>query len=209
MIQQRSSERNGQEITVAERHARILRYWKAIELFSPQKIPRVNPNSKKEPVLRLGERTRPPWDKSDGFRTPDPGHEWRFTAYCGIYKQDHVRRLLEKRFGRDRSNFDQRTDEEACLFAVQISSKGRPLFDTFVLASCSWVAGRLIDPGLANPEWLEGFEVAAQEAALSFAEQFALLDNDDAGRSATSKPKLAVSQTGCILRPPCTLTRSA
>ena len=64
----------------AEREASILQYWKVVELFSPQKIPRVNPNNWNEPVLRATGETPLPWDKSHWFCAPEAGHTWRFTA---------------------------------------------------------------------------------------------------------------------------------
>jgi hypothetical protein len=46
--------------TQAEGEAQILRYWRAVELFSPQKAPRLNPNNRTQPVLRsLGETPLP------------------------------------------------------------------------------------------------------------------------------------------------------
>ncbi len=61
-------------MTPAEREARILQYWRAVELFSPQKIPRLNPNNRKEPVLRTAGETPLPWDSSRWLHAPDAGH---------------------------------------------------------------------------------------------------------------------------------------
>ncbi len=172
----------------------ILQFWKAVELFSPQKIPAVDPNSRTTPTFRVGGRTRVPWDASKWFQEAEPGKEWRFTLYCGVYKQRRVRAILERRFGRNPADFDRRTDGESCLFAVQITSEGRALLDTFTLASCAWATGRLEDPGPRSAGWLDGFEAAAKEFALSFAEQFAVLENDEVGRKLNSQPGVHVSR---------------
>ncbi len=106
----------------AEREPRILQYWKAVELFSPQKIPRLNLSSRKEPVLRaLGERPLP-WDRSHWFQDAEAGRKWRFTACCGLCKQARIRAHLEHAFGPDPTSFDGRPDGESCLFALQIAA---------------------------------------------------------------------------------------
>jgi AAA domain len=178
----------------SERPHSILRFWKAVELFSPQKIPAVNPNSRTTPTFRVGGRTPVPWDGSKWFQEAEPGKEWRFTAYCGVYKQTRVRAILERRFGRNPADFDRRTDGESCLFAVQITAEGRALLDTFTLASCAWATGRLEDPGPKSAGWLDGFETAAKEFTLSFAERFAVLENDEVGRKLNSQPGVYVSR---------------
>jgi len=121
-------QRQGLTISSAETEARIL--------FSPQKVPRLNPNNRNQPVLRTTGETPLPWDSSHWFRDPDPGRKWRFTVYGGLYKLGRVRAFLQRKFGRDRTSFDRRPDGDSCLFALQITAEGRPLLNTFVLASC-------------------------------------------------------------------------
>ena len=124
------------------REARILEFWKAVELFSPQRVPRVNPASRREPVFRAEGQTPLPW-LWPGFREAEAGRAWRFTAYCGLYEMSRMRARLEGAFGRDGSGFDRGSYGESCLFAFQITPDGRPLLDTFVLGSCGWAVGRL------------------------------------------------------------------
>jgi hypothetical protein len=151
----------------AETEAQILQYWRAIELFSPQKVPRLNPNNRSQPVFRTSGETLLPWDASHWFRDPDPGRKWRFTAYCGLYKLGRVRSFLQLKFGRDRTSFDRRPDGESCLFALQITSEGRPLLNTFVLASCPWAVGSLKKYG-SDGDWTRGFESVAAEEQVRF-----------------------------------------
>ena len=179
-------------------HAQVFRFWKAIELFSPQKTPRLNPNSKSTPVFQLGSRWGIPWDGLVPFPAPKPEHAWRFTAYCGIFNLGRVRLALKKRFGGDTVSFDRKPDGESCLFSVQIAGDGRPLLNTFVLSSCCWAVGRLINPGPGDEAWLEGFDIAMTDAALTFAERFAVLENDEVGRALNSKAGLRV---GRVIQP--------
>ncbi len=171
----------------AEREARILQFWEAVELFSPQKIPRLNPNHWKYPVFRAIGETPLPWHSSHWFRAAEAGRKWRFTAYCGIYKQGRVSAFLERKFGRDAASFDRRPDSESCLFALQITEDGRPLLDTFVLASCSWAVGRLRNCA-SGVDWMKGFEGYAQEEGLRLAERFAVREDDEVGRELNRKP---------------------
>ncbi len=181
-------------MSAAERETRILEYWKAVELFSPQKLPRLSPNHRKQPVLRLEGETSLPWHSPYGFPTPEAGNKWRFTAYCGLYKLSRVRSRLEYHFGRDSANFDRRTDGESCVFALQITAEGRPLLDTFVMASCPWAVGRLKSPGPTHPAWLNGFEAAAQKEGLRLAERFAIREDDEIGRELNSRPGVHVGR---------------
>ncbi len=149
-------------------------------------------------MFHLGGRWELPWDGFGSFPAPEPEHSWRFTAYCGIFNLGRVRLALKKRFGGDSINLDRKPDGESCLFSVQIAGDGRPLLNTFVLSSCCWAVGRLIDPGPGDEAWLEGFENAMTDAALTFAERFAVLDNDEVGRALNSKAGL---QVGRVIQP--------
>jgi hypothetical protein len=177
----------------AETEARILQYWKAVELFSPQKVPRLNPNNRHQPVLRTTGETPLPWDSSHWFRDPDPGRKWRFTVYGGLYKLGHVRAFLQRKFGRDRTSFDRRPDGDSCLFALQITAEGRPLLNTFVLASCPWVVGSLKKHGCEGG-WTNGFEAAAMDQAVRFAERFALREDDEIGRKLNENARTRVGR---------------
>lgn len=179
--------------TRAEREAQILRYWRAVELFSPQKTPRLNPNNRTQPVVRTSGETPLPWDPSHWFRTPEPGRKWRFTTYCGLYKLARVRTFLERKFGRDPTNFDRRPDGESCLFAVEITADGRPLLDTFVLASCPWAVGSLDTRGAAG-DWSSGFEAAAAEQQRRFAERFALREDDEVGHNLNKNSRVHIGR---------------
>jgi hypothetical protein len=179
--------------TRAESEAQILRYWRAVELFSPQKTPRLNPNSRTQPVLRTSGETPLPWDASHWFRAPEPGRKWRFTAHCGLYKLARVRAFLERKFGRDPASFDRRPDGESCLFAVEITAEGRPLLDTFVLASCPWAVGSLDARGPAG-DWSSGFEAAAAEQQRRFAERFALREDDEVGRNLNKNSRVRIGR---------------
>ena len=61
--------------------AQVLDYWRAVELFSPQKLPKENPFSRTNPVVRLEISTLLPWELP-GLSEVDPDEKvWRYTLY--------------------------------------------------------------------------------------------------------------------------------
>lgn len=129
--------------------AAILDYWRAVELFSPQNVPRAAPNDYTEPVFSAQEDVPLPWNPVHplkSHRTP-PRTSRRFQVYCGIYSLEKVRSVLEDKLGKDPEAFDERSDGESCLFAFSVTDDGRPLFDTFILSACAWATARTLDPG--------------------------------------------------------------
>ena len=117
--------------------AAILDYWRAIELFSPQNIPRVAPNEKSEPVFAASSSQPLPWESAHALSRswPPKSTSRRFMVYCGVLATSAVRTVLEDKLGKDDEAFDERSDGETCLFAFSVTDAGRPLFQTSVLSS--------------------------------------------------------------------------
>jgi len=90
--------------------AAILDYWRAIELFSPQKVPRADPNDRTEPVYSIIGNAPLPWDESHPLkrRYPPKNRSWRFQIYCGILNLGKVKSILEDKLGKDPESFDER-----------------------------------------------------------------------------------------------------
>jgi AAA domain len=169
--------------------AAVLDYWRAVELFSPQDVPRAAPNDPTEPVFSAREDVSLPWNPGHPLksRRTAPGTSRRFQVYCGIYSLEKVRSVLEDKFGKDPESFDERSDGESCLFAFSVTDDGRPLFDTFVLSTCAWATARTLDPGPESAEWLVGFETIASTVAAGFAERLAASQDDPRGQELKGK----------------------
>lgn len=169
--------------------ATVIDYWRSIELFSPQNVPKVAPNDYTEPVFSANQVTALPWEPAHPLkkRRPPPLTARRFQVYCGIYSLQKVRSILEDKLGKDPESFDERMDGESCLFAFSVTDDGRPLFETFVISTCAWATGRTLDPGPGTSEWLVGFDVLVGKLANNFAERLAVLQNDDRGRELKEK----------------------
>lgn len=167
----------------------IVDYWRAIELFSPQSVPRVAPNDGLEPVYPGKEGVPLPWDSSHPLRSRRlPARtSRRYLVYCGIFKLEKVRLILEEKFGKDPEVFDERSDGETCVFAFSVSDDGRPLFDTFVLSTCAWATARTLNPGPDRADWLIGFEKAMTKASDEFAARYAVQKDDNHGQEIQEK----------------------
>jgi len=161
--------------------ASIIDYWRAIELFSPQSVPRVDPNAPNNPVYSGSEHLPLPWHMSHPLKShqPPPGRSRRYLVYCGVFGLEKVRLTLEDKLGKNPETFDERPDGETCLFAFSVTDEGRPLFDTFVLSTCAWATSRTIRPGPNSIDWLVGFDATASKVASEFAENHATRQEDE------------------------------
>jgi hypothetical protein len=168
----------------AER-ARVLEFWRAIELFSPQTVPA--PNSRKR-VFSAGDRRAGahadilPWQAGHPFLDYEeelPAHlTWRHTVYGGIFSLQRMRGLLEDAFGTDEESFDARDPGESALFSVTVTDEGRPLLGSEDFASCAWAVGRLNHPGPKDPGWLDGFEADRGKCEQAFGTAVRARDDD-------------------------------
>ena len=167
----------------------ILDYWLSVEYFQPQPVPKVEPNKSDSPVFDLNADSPAPWHAKHGYsrKSAPKGKVRRFQLYGGILPLDTVREHLEANFGNDGEVFDERANGDTCLFGITLDENGRPLFDTFLLSSCAWAYGRSFDPGPSSPDWLLGFDEAAEDIAKSFAERFAIRDDDAEGAALQEK----------------------
>src|SRR6266568_3517432 len=156
----------------------VLRFWRAIELFTPPKVPDVSP---KERVDRV-ERSSPlPWEDGHRLRRVklEQDQVWRHVVYGGVFSLDRVHDVLEDVFGKDEENFDPPRRGESALFALTVTGEGRVLLGSEVLSTCAWAVGRTRNPGPTNPDWLQGFDVVAGELGFAFQRIAAALDDDE------------------------------
>src|SRR5271154_3939582 len=85
---------------VSDERADILRFWRSIELFSPQSVPDVKPAEHVEDVEETGLL---PWQAGHPLRNIAlrDNYVWRHTVYGGLFDLRKVRDLLESAFGED------------------------------------------------------------------------------------------------------------
>ncbi|MDQ2776794.1 MAG: ATP-binding protein [Acidobacteriota bacterium] len=150
-------------------------------MFSPQRLPRENPASRANPVLALGPERTLPWCMPL-FASGAGDKVWRFTLYAGIYTEARVRSVIYRHFGRESQSFDQHVNGRSCLFALQVTDEGRPLFDRLTVSSCPWAIGRTLKPGYTSAEWLDGFDAFADEQRRYLEQAWAVEEDDEIGR---------------------------
>lgn len=150
--------------------ARILDYWRAVELFSPQSVPRINSKDANELVINLTANSIPPWHPSHPLqkRLIHEEFTWRHQVYCGIFDMGEVIRLLEDNIGRNTDSSGEYFKQESAVCAFIISNDGRPLAESLIISTCPWAVARTLTPGPEDPGWLSGFEKLAAEIAKSF-----------------------------------------
>ncbi|MCK9901815.1 hypothetical protein MXD63_17240 [Frankia sp. Cpl3] len=147
-----------------ERRARIVRYWRAIEMFSPQQVGRVSPERRMFPV----DARRPlPWEQGHALRdAPVPaGMVWQHTVYCGIFRTSAARDVLLEVFGGSEEDHDTRVDGDSALLAFEVTDEGRLIGESITFSSCAWAVGQARSPGPAKAGWLDGFDGDATSCA--------------------------------------------
>jgi hypothetical protein len=161
----------------------ILRFWRAVELLSPQPLKGPRDSRRDEPIALWRPGDPLPWQQGHDLRRrpPRPQTEWRHVVYLGVYDLALAVAELEERFGRDPDASGEPPPGQACLAALMVTAAGRPLIDSFTLASLAWSLGRTRRPGPASPDWLEGFDEALESARNALASRLALASDDDEG----------------------------
>lgn len=122
--------------------SKVIEYWWAVEVFSPQRIAKADSGRRDAPVYDLTKPECLPWDLFHPLQTvlvPE-GKARRYSAYCGVYNLQRLREILEERLGANPEVFDERVDGESCLFSMRIAEDGRqqnPICSTWRLAGRS------------------------------------------------------------------------
>ncbi len=144
-----------------ERAADIVRFWRMIEMFSPQKVPpleRGKPGGK-DWVFDLRPDHPAPWQPGHPLSRHrlEPDQTRIFTVYGGLYDVSDVRRVLEETFGKDSKEEDARPADTTAMFAFTVDANGRLVENSATLSACAWALHRLHKPGPRDPHWLDGF----------------------------------------------------
>lgn len=120
--------------------ADIVRFWQAVEIFSPQNLPQ--PDAKRNVRdYRRGESRPMPWEPGSRVNEPKQGHMWRHEIFGGVYSLGSVRDVLVASFGDD--NPEASVRGESALFACTVDANGVPLEGSHVVSACAWACGQL------------------------------------------------------------------
>jgi hypothetical protein len=138
--------------------ARVVRFWHAVEMFSPQSLPK--PDARLH-VADLLPGDPMPWEPGSWLDAEPirPDQVWRHEIFGGIYQLSQVRNALVKRFGEDAPEERTPARGQSALFACTVDAEGRLLEESAVLSACAWAIGRIADGDTAvSAGWLAGFD---------------------------------------------------
>ncbi|MEU6859339.1 AAA domain-containing protein [Glycomyces sp. NPDC046736] len=148
----------------------IVRYWRDVEIFEPQRVPRQNP---RQYVYDVVEGEPLPWegDQPAARRPLKRGERWRYMVYCGVFPLDATFDVLSRYCGQADDAYDARGRGEAALAGFELDSDGRLLPDSAVLSSSAWGLGRVHLLKGMRPGWSDGLGTAQR----TFTELFDLI----------------------------------
>lgn len=153
----------------------IVKFWRAVEHFEPQQIPKLAPNDEEEPVVKVAYDESLPWEIERRYKGDQ--EERRFhRVFGGVFKMTRLKALFGEIFDDDGApDLSGRDNNESASFTFTINEKGQPLIETFAHASCAWALGKTLRFGHESKDWLNGFEFPQTEIAEKFAERVAKL----------------------------------
>ena len=158
----------------AGQQVEVVRYWRLLELFSPQQVPAPDPGSAERPVLDWSPGRPLPWDL---LAPPRAAHgkprEWRHTVYLGVYDVEAVYEHLHRVFPHDEDAHDERPSGRSACASIVVDASGRAVDDSAVLSSAVWGVGRTVDPGVDRSGWTDGFDQAQEQLVAAVAEHLA------------------------------------
>jgi hypothetical protein len=124
---------------MADDPVRIAQFWQAVEIFSPQSLPRID---RENHTVDLQHGDRVPWEQRSRLPEAKAGYEWRHDVYGGLYELSRVRDVLVSGYGQDREE-EPPPKGKSALFACTVSEGGRLVEDSMVVSACAWGAGRV------------------------------------------------------------------
>lgn len=141
-----------------QERARVVDFWRAVELFEPQKVDR--PDLRGDtPVYEVEAGLPLPWQKGHPLqnRRPPRNTVWRHTVYLGVFSTKETHTILDQVFGADPRQVESRVGSETALGAFEVDGHGQALLGAQTVSTCGWAIGRTLDPGPRSKDWLEGF----------------------------------------------------
>ncbi|MFI0943601.1 AAA domain-containing protein [Streptomyces sp. NPDC021020] len=141
------------------RRAGILRFWRAVEYFSPPKVDPVNAKNRMFPV---GANRPLPWEPG-----ASPSQErisskltWQHTVYAGVFSIAKVRDVLLEAFRAPEieQDFDGRVNGDSALLSFTVNAEGLLIKESVTLSSCAWAVGQTLVLGPHDDRWLNGFD---------------------------------------------------
>jgi len=124
---------------MSDDQVRITQFWQAVEIFSPQQLPKRNSSIN---TVDIRPKDPMPWEPGSCLGKADNGYIWRHEVYGGVYSLGRVRDALVSAYGQDEDQ-DPPPKGESALFACTIDDKGFLVEDSAVVSACARAVGRI------------------------------------------------------------------
>ena len=148
---------SGVTVNMPDDPAQIVRFWHAVEMFSPQQLPKTDA---KNHVADFRPGDPMPWEPGGKLPSARSGKVWRHEVFGGVYDLSKIRDVLVKKYGQD--DPEAPTRGQSALFACTVDADGYLLQESAVLSACAWAMGQIV----RGKPTLTGF----REDALDYAE---------------------------------------
>lgn len=144
------------------RRAEVVEFWRTVEMFSPQKVDKVD---REQLVFSVLPGQPLPWEARHELarRKLNKTQTWSHTVYLGVHRLEQMFEVISRVFAPDEESYDERPAGESVVAAFVVDEKGCALVDFSVLSRCAWATAKAVRRGR---NWLFGF----QDAAANFGE---------------------------------------
>jgi hypothetical protein len=115
---------------------RIIQFWQALEIFSPQSLPKLD---QRNDVYDFQRSDPVPWERPV---EKEAGFTWRHEVYGGLYELSRVRDVLVSGYGQHRDE-EPPPKGKSALFACTVNEDGFLVPESMVVSACAWGAGRV------------------------------------------------------------------
>ena len=119
--------------------AQVVRFWHAVEMFSPQQLPKTDP---KKHVVDFRPGDPMPWEPGGKLPRARPGTVWRHEVFGGVYDLSKIRDVLVNSYGQD--DPEAPTRGQSALFGCTVDADGYLVEESAVLSACAWAIGRIV-----------------------------------------------------------------
>jgi len=130
---------SGVTVNMPDDRAQIVRFWHAVEMFSPQQLPRIDARNHVADFC-LGDPM--PWEPGGKLPPARSGKIWRHEVFGGVYDLSKIRDVLVKKYGQD--DPEAPTRGQSALFACTVNADGFLVEESAVLSACAWAIGQIV-----------------------------------------------------------------
>lgn len=138
--------------------ADVVRYWRAVEYFTPQRLEEPSPRNG---VCAVTSTQPLPWESTTAKRDRR-GSDQRHTVYLGVFDLRRVAQSLRKSLGSPAQDPDdgriRRQSGWSALASLTLDGEGRYIKDSLALSTCGWAVGHV--RRLKNDDWFTLFDDA-------------------------------------------------